>query len=360
MAKTRVYLAEKLGQVEDVFLVTSYYAGDKTPASSFLFSPTQPLLYNFKFVDSIADADLVLLPQPITVLTEAFDIYQKKIRHVAETYGKPVAVFVGGDFSHLVNVAEFVVFKGTQYRRFLKENEIIIPAFCEDLGATQGVIYRKKKSLKPVVSFCGWAGFDTSRLYLKYFLRTLVVEVQKWIYLDPTLEIFKRGLYFRRKALSVLSASNLIETRFIIRKSFSGHAKTIQLSPAEARQEYVANMIESDFVLAPKGDANYSVRFFEALSLGRIPIVIDTETCLPLENVIDYSKCILRVSYKDMNKLPEIISDFYNTLTDQQFIEMQHEARRVYETYLRYDSFFNFVLPTIAAKKQTMDDNSRA
>ena len=109
-------------------------------------------------------------------------------------------------------------------------------------------------------------------------------------------------------------------------------------------------MVNSDFVLCPKGDGNYSVRFYEALSLGRIPILIDTDMVLPLEETLDYSKFILRVDHADMHRLEDIVADFYEALSNEEFQAMQMEAREAFATHLRYDSFFNTALPILERK----------
>jgi hypothetical protein len=345
VVSTKIILAKKKNDRDNVFLVNSLL-GEENKKSSALFKPETKFAFNAVITEATQEADVFLVPQPVMSNEKETIDYLSEVIESWKGYEKPKLLFIGGDLSHLLNIHGFYNLKGTQYKRYLKENEIIIPPFCEDFGEKQTFIPRGK-SEKPSISFCGWAGFDTRFRYVKYLLRLLSVELQKLFFLDSSREVFKRGLYFRRKALRLLRRSDLVEINFIIRNSFSGHEKTISLSPEQARREYIENMTQSDFVLAPKGDANYSVRFFEALSLGRIPILIDTECCLPLEDVIDYSKCVLRVSYRDIHSLPEIVASFYNSLTDEQFKEMQREARNVFEKYLKYDSFMNFVFSNL-------------
>ena len=111
-----------------------------------------------------------------------------------------------------------------------------------------------------------------------------------------------------------------------------------------ARTEYVDNIKNSDFTLSPKGDGNFSVRFFESLSLGRIPLLIDTDCALPLEDEVDYDEFILRVSYKDLPKLAQIVANYYSTLTPEAFLSEQKRCREVFEKYLKIDVFFKKVL----------------
>ncbi len=326
----------------------------KGGTEQFLFKPTKGLRYDFGIASRAEDADVVIESSPVTRGTAA------DWKPYPVPAGKPYLVQVGGDLSHdvFIDAPEVsVVLKVTQYRSLKRPNEVIMPPFCEDLGASiaqggRGFSPRPKRSgpwgAKPVVSFCGWAGFPDLKILIKYTIKNLLVDLKKVVRSDSSLEVFKKGIYFRRKALRAFEGSDRVETSFIVRDSFSGSASTIAGDPEQARKEYIDNMVDSDFILAPKGDANYSVRFFEALSLGRVPILIDTDVCLPLEDELDYSKFILRVSYKDIAKLPEIVADFYAKISPAEWLVMQTNARRAFETCLRYDSYWNSLIKSAA------------
>src|SRR3989344_2280747 len=111
----------------------------------------------------------------------------------------------------------------------------------------------------------------------------------------PVLHARKQGIYWRKSAMRTLARSALVRTNFIVRRSFSGAMSTIELAPEAARAEFVESIKNSDFVLTPKGDGNYSNRFLETLSLGRVPVLIHTAAGLPLEDGIDYSKIMVPV-----------------------------------------------------------------
>ena len=249
-------------------------------------------------------------------------------------YSKKIIIFFPGDSDEEVLIANSIVFRNSQYRYKKRPNEIIMPAYACDLGKMYGLQYREKGD-KPVVGFCGWAIYGTSRQWLSY----VVGNVRAFF--KP---VHKKGLYFRRKALHILSKSKRLTTRFVIRSSYSGNSKTLAIDPKAARIEYVENMKNSDFVLAPKGDGNFSVRFFESLSLGRVPLLVDTDCPLPLEDELDYTEFILKVSYKDMRKLPDIVTNYYVSLTPEQYAEKQKKCREAFEKYLKIESFFAHVL----------------
>jgi len=333
----------------DAFLLRSYRNEPIEPNA--LFVPAFGFQYHFDLVSRIEDANLLLLPQPITKVTPEVIAYTKPFLEVAQRLGKPALCFVAGDLSHRLYLEGFTMLKGTQYRRFLSERDLIAPPFCEDLGAC-GIEVREKRGGKPVVGFCGWADFPSLRTRLAAFTRALWLDLRGTL-TGQDLSVFKKGIHFRRLAVRAVQSSPRVEARIVVRSSFSGHRGTISLSPEVARKEYIQNLCESDFALAPKGDANYSVRFFEALSLARVPLLIDTECSLPLEGTIDYRSFILRVPHRDVDRVAEIAADFYAALSPEEFASMQRRAREAFERYLRYDSFFNFIFAEIAAGRMS-------
>jgi hypothetical protein len=100
-------------------------------------------------------------------------------------------------------------------------------------------------------------------------------------------------------------------------------------------------MAHADFALAPRGDGNYSRRFFRALSMGAVPILIDTDMTLPLEKELDFSRFILRIPHTEMHTLPDRVVDLYNSLSNEEFRAMQQAARDAYVNYLRQDKFYS-------------------
>ncbi len=71
---------------------------------------------------------------------------------------------------------------------------------------------------------------------------------------------------------------------------------------------------------------------------------------LPLEKMIDYSKIVVRVPYTDIENTGAYIVKFYERHSNEEFTKAQKKAREVFETHLRYDAFFNRVLPLLKEK----------
>lgn len=340
MSDTKLYVPPSRSGWPTLHLVTSFRGQGETGSTLFTNNTPKGFEYRgFTFVEKAEESDFILAPHPISRLDERSTTYVEEMKEIAASARKKLILFIGSDLSHDVFVDGVIALKGSQYGYLRKDNEYTVVPFAEDLSEVHPFTIRTK-SEKPSVSFCGWAGFATPDAYIKYLIRNTLIEIQALLPGKRHLRVRKKGLYWRRKAMQILKTSPRIQTNFIVRSTFSASAKTISLDPAIARAEYIENLAGSDFVLAPKGDGNFSVRFYEALSLGRIPILIDTDMVLPLEGILDFSRFTLQVSYKDIHKLDEIVADFYAGRSEEEFADMQKAARAAYTEYLRYDRFF--------------------
>lgn len=78
------------------------------------------------------------------------------------------------------------------------------------------------------------------------------------------------------------------------------------------KTKYITNIVNSRFILCPRGTGHTSSRFFEAIWFGRIPILISDDVQLPLESVIPWESLIIRVSEADMD-IENKVDNFLNT-----------------------------------------------
>lgn len=278
-----------------------------------------------RFVDVVKEpamADYFLLPHNYNYVKNNTD-YILSFVELSLKYSKKIIVIFPGDSDETVPIPNAIVFRNSQYRYKKQDNEIMMPAYAVDLGKKYGLLERSKVE-KPVVGFCGWATFKNPKGWLSYTLFNLTESL-------VGKRSRKRGLYYRRRAIDILKKSQKVATNFIIRSSYSGNTKTLTIDPHQARKEYIDTIKNSDFTLAPKGDGNFSVRFYEALSLGRIPLLIDTECILPLEDEIKYDDFILRITERDLPHIADKLADYYANLSPEAYIQKQKRCREVFE-----------------------------
>lgn len=338
----KLFVLPRISGKPDLRLLDAAQAGAKS-ATGVLFKelPKDFALTGFALVERAEDADFLLVPQPMKAIGPDEERYLDEACAKAQALGKKALLFLSGDYAHRVHAdrPELIVFKATEYADTRRKNEAVFAPFVEDLGEAHAAPPRAKGE-KPVISFCGYAGLPGLASALKFHaenaVRTLIGD-----------ETRKRGIYFRKKAMAALARDARVETRFIVRDSFSGNLSTASKDASLLREEYVRSIAGSDFVLCPKGDANYSSRFYETLSLGRIPVLVDTDMVLPLAKTVDYDSFVVRVPYRDIGRTGDYVMERWNALSDEGFKAMQERARDAFKRHLRYDSYFNTALPLL-------------
>ena len=293
-----------------------------------------------QIVDSPKDADYILLPHNYSSL-KSHHSYVLRQRELAKKHNKKLIIFWHGDLDTPIHDDNAIVFRTSQYRSCIQKNEVMMPAYAEDLleGDLQP---REKHTGKPIIGFCGWADYKNLKNHIGTVVKNSLIEASGIVGIRRDARV--KGITYRMKAIKHLEKSSRVDPNFIIRSSYSGHASTIKTDPKQTRKEYIDNLLSSDYALIIKGDGNYSYRFYEALSLGRIPVLLDTECVLPLEDRIDYSRFIVRVPHWDIYHLDAIVEDHYRSISNQDFVDMQKRAREAFEKYLRVDRFLRFAM----------------
>ena len=101
---------------------------------------------------------------------------------------------------------------------------------------------------------------------------------------------------------------------------------------------YSEIMTRNIFSLCPRGKGNYSLRFYETLRAGRIPVLLDTEMVLPCEDRIDWHDAI--VCKKTPKELMKTILDWTEN-RDLRAIQMR--CREIWEQCARFSSFVEYL-----------------
>ena len=81
--------------------------------------------------------------------------------------------------------------------------------------------------------------------------------------------------------------------------------------------EYAETLRRSRFFVCPRGNGVGSVRLFETMKAGRVPIIVSDSYVLPVG--VDWSSCSVQVAEKDVAIFPEKIMsklDYWPTLAD--------------------------------------------
>jgi len=294
---------------------------------------------SFLRLSALADCDIGAFPQNWESAGEQAAELATRFSAACRQAGKTPVVFHGADSTEPLPV-EAVVFRASLLRSRRRPSEFALPAWSEDFLANHlgGELRIRSKQPRPVVGFCG---NTMSGPPARTFGRTLrrAVGVRD----DPTRTL--AGDHPRTLALRALGRDSRLETSFVLRETFWAGAIDGPSSLLDARDEYVRNMLESDYVLCARGNGNFSYRLYETLCMGRIPVFIDTDCVLPLDFDIDWRDYCVWVDEAEIEQIGDQVLEFHESLDESEFEERQRACRRLWETHISPQGFFaNFHL----------------
>jgi hypothetical protein len=109
------------------------------------------------------------------------------------------------------------------------------------------------------------------------------------------------------------SKSNPIRTQLFAQLSGTDNANIVDVSKAfhshteQDKTDFVVQMKKSTFVLCPRGWSPNTYRLYEAMSIGRCPVIISDEWVAT--DGPDWSRCSIRVAEKDISLIPKILEN---------------------------------------------------
>jgi hypothetical protein len=338
-SKVNVYLCSINSSIKRSFLAKLLTSKQEFEGGLFQSVPTAAFKALVDLTNSPQDADYIFSPVNYSVLLQYPDEL-RSVRELAQQTQKPVLWFNYGDATDPIQIStpQSIVLRSSGYRSQLLPHELVIPAFVEDVGEQYGYAPRQKLHQTPTIGFSGMVKLPTPWQELKFQGRVLGTRAR--IACQSLTGAMFQGLYYRRRAMSTLLAAKEVACNFYIRNSFSGNARTVAGDPTQLRREFISSIQDSDLSLVIRGDGNFSLRFFEVLSLGRIPIFIDTDSPLPLESEIDYDSIMLRVPYQKIDVLPQLVREFWDAMTPEEYLRRQVAARELFAYTLRADRFY--------------------
>jgi glycosyltransferase involved in cell wall biosynthesis len=260
----------------------------------------------FLRLDTLENCDAAIFPQPWEMVIGRPRAEESAAAFIAEAHAasKPPVIFFWDDSSDPIEL-DATIFRTSLHR----------------------------SQPRPVVGFCGYAAPEPEPTTTLEKARTRL----------RALGGRRRTGWARSRGLAYLERHPEVETNFVLRDAFWGGAisSTNPETWLRLRQEYVQNIVESDYVLCARGGGNFSYRLYETLSCGRIPVFIDTDCVLPFDFMIDWRKYCVWVEERDLAQIGNQVAAFHAALGPTEFEELQRACRRLWETHLSPEGFFS-------------------
>ncbi|KAB8151843.1 hypothetical protein EZY14_016775 [Kordia sp. TARA_039_SRF] len=331
----------------DINLLEKYPKAEKFPLiNALLFDEQRQFLELKKYytlVDNVDEGEVALLPFSWNYY-RLHHLEAEAERFIEKCHAKNLKVltYISGDQGVTPTNKEVYVFRNSGYKSKKLANQISFPAFFKD--PLQHYIEPKNhqiriKKAKPVIGFVGQATPNLLKaakdigliVYrnLKFRLGKSLLEPQQWF----------AAPFMRYKYLKRLEKHPEIETNIIYRERYrAGIRKNRSID--KTTYEFYENINDSDYIFNLRGAGNFSVRLYQTLALGRIPVLIDTDCLLPLEGIIDWTQHCIRIPQGKEHEMEQRLLEFHRNLTQETFEEIQKANRKLWEEYLTLTSFF--------------------
>lgn len=101
------------------------------------------------------------------------------------------------------------------------------------------------------------------------------------------------------------------------------------------RREFRRSLHESRLVLCPESISGvFPYRFWEAMSAGRIPVLIGSDFVFPMSDVINYSAFMIHIERRDRDSVNAVLTKFLREHDDATIETMGKIARAQWEAWL--------------------------
>lgn len=117
------------------------------------------------------------------------------------------------------------------------------------------------------------------------------------------------------------------------------------------RGEFRRSMKESRLALCPESIPGvFPYRFFEAMSAGRIPILVGSGYVYPFAEEIPYNDFVIRVPTDQARKTADYAAEYLASHTDDEIIERGRMARKYWERFLNRDEWVRLMSYAVEKK----------
>jgi len=252
-----------------------------------------------------------------------------RMAELARRHGKPLLVFFCSDSFEEVPLDVAIIYRTSMNRSTKKTNEHSWPIWTCDILRSYGggTVADRRCTSRPTVGYCGYIDYRNPFEWAQRRLRGQI----------------SASMTLRGDAVRALLASPAIETRIIQRRRFGGAATLRE------REEFARNLLSSDYALVARGNGNFSFRLYEAMSAGTIPVFLDTDCCLPFDDVIPYRDLFVWVPAHDVSRIADYVTAYHSQLDDRSFNERRRSIRDIYDRYLSPLGFHRELAARLAA-----------
>jgi hypothetical protein len=303
----KIYLAEPKIYIEKIFLLKDVES---------LFYKSLNLTNYFNWTNELHGSDFVLVPH----LWNDIKNDREYSRYLGElSNSRTLVIFNLGDKSENIPLKNFIQLKNFTHPWQARINTIIIPYNVRNRDFVPR-IWKKK----PDVSFVGFCPKFSARTLMSFSPKSFFHPIKSSVYVNRNLGIERLKNFSEKIQVKLLLNNNYA--------AFSGN------SEAELQiKNYNQSLAMTDYVFCPRGFGNGSMRLYEVLSAGRIPIIPETDSGFPLTYVDPFfTNSALIVKY--FSNWENKILSHWETL-EHNYLNLQIDNYRFYNDHLAIEKY---------------------
>ncbi|WP_179005956.1 hypothetical protein [Winogradskyella forsetii] len=296
----------------------------------------------YSITDRIKDANIIILPLEYNYIKALQPQLKFKFLQLAQAYSIPLWIYTGGDFGYSFKEKEIYNFRLGGFHSKMNDQTFIMPSFIVD--PYQFVLKREfkpnTKSILPKIGFVGHADGGFLKLikeYVAYLKVNVFGRFIKQQHIDY--QSFYPSSIKRAQILNKLNNNENLHSNFIFRSQYRAGIQT-ESDKAQSTIEFFENMEKSGYIFCLRGVGNFSVRLYETLAMGRIPVLINTDCRLPMDWKIDWLKHIVHIESFKIKDIETNIVDFHKRLSISEFVNLQFENRTLWKKHMNRNAFF--------------------
>jgi len=114
-------------------------------------------------------------------------------------------------------------------------------------------------------------------------------------------------------------------------------------SKNELQQQYKELVSKSTFSLCPRGTGISSIRIFEVMSMGSIPVLIGDNYDKPLNEILDWKEFSVTIKEHNIDQIEDILFNF----SQKDIILMKNKVLEVYNEYFSNENLHKTIIHKI-------------
>lgn len=289
----------------------------------------------YRIVDSPGESELALYPfvlnggERTTFIPFLREAEKRRLRTV---------VFGGGDLEPVMpSESVILLHPGPTRGAQPHADALALPYLFTDRAAGD---WNRPDAPRPSVAFCGQGAIQPA-IHLAQTVRRAAQHLQYRTRPRVVPPPVPGHIRIRAAAIEHLRRHPGIDDHFIVHDDYRAGVSS-DADRARTQTEFDENMRSSTYALCVRGTGNFSARFSEALSFGRIPLFVDTHCVLPLDWLIDWKSRCIWVDASDVDTIGDrLVAAHTDAIHDP--LRSSQGLRELWESHLTHNGFFQLL-----------------